>query len=475
MMLSSVKPWCPLCESVFGLHDKLNPMAISPARSAAFDILLRVEQGAYAVELLHSERLDSLCAADRALCTEIVMGLERWRSVLDDVIAAQLTQPIGKLDIEVLMALRVAMYQLLFLERVPAHAAVNESVELVKRARKRSAAPLVNAVLRKIEKTKSTGRMGGGEEKTSDKNLAKTFAHPEWLVARWITNYGIEAARRICEFDQQVPATVLRLRPQDDATQIERELEREGVTVEPGALMRLAYRVVAGDVTKTRAFAERRIAIQDEASQLVAALVGHGHRILDCCAAPGGKTGAIADRNPESEILAVEVHEHRARLLRKLVPNPNVSFLNADARQMPLRKSFDRVLVDAPCSGTGTLARNPEIKWRIKPNDLAELQQRQTELLIAAAEHAESGGRLIYATCSLEPEEGEHVIERVLEQHGNLKLLDMRGELERLRDEGELVWRDLGSLVRGNFLRAIPGVHRCDGFFAAVLQKRERA
>lgn len=447
-------------------------MAISPARSAAFDILMRVEQGAYAVELLHSERLDSLSASDRGLCTEIVMGVERWRSVLDDVIAAQLTQPIGKLDIEVLMALRVAAYQLLFLERVPAHAAVNESVELVKRARKRSAAGFVNAVLREIEKAKSTGRMGGWEDRASGKNLAKAFAHPEWLVARWIGNCGVKATKCICEFDQQVPATVLRLRAQDDdAAQIETELAREGVTLEPGELMRAARRVVAGDVTKTRAFAERRIAIQDEASQLVAALVGHGRRVLDCCAAPGGKTAAIADRNPESKILAVEVHEHRERLLRKLVTNPNVSFLNADARHMPSGKPFDRVLVDAPCSGTGTLARNPEIKWRIQLSDLAELQQRQNEILLAAAEHAEPGGRLIYATCSLEPEEGEQVIDKVLQQRSDLKLLDMRAELKRLRDEGDLIWRDLDSLVNDNFLRTIPGAHPCDGFFAALLQK----
>lgn len=446
-------------------------MAISPARSAAFDILLRVEQGAYAVELLHSERLESLSAADRRLCTEIVMGVERWRSSLDDSLAAHLSQPLGKADIEVLLALRIAAYQLMFLGRVPAHAAINESVELVKRARKRSAAGFVNAVLRKIEKPKPTGRTGGWEDEPSGKNLSKAFAHPEWLVARWIANYGPDAAKRICEFDQQAPVTVLRLRPQDDARAIERELANEGVIVEPGLLMRSARRVVAGDVTKTRAFAERRIAIQDEASQLVAALVGHGWRVLDCCAAPGGKTAAIADRNPEAEILAVELHEHRERLLRKLVTNRNVSFMNADAREMATSEPFDRVLVDAPCSGTGTLSRNPEIKWRIKPSDLGELQRRQIEILLAAAEHAEAGGRLIYATCSLEPEEGEEVVALALERRTDLKLLDVQAELEKLREARELVWSDLGSLVRGKLLRTISGMHPCDGFFGAVLQK----
>jgi 16S rRNA (cytosine967-C5)-methyltransferase len=442
---------------------------VSPARAAAFDILQRVEQGAYAVELLHSERLDSLSGPDRGLATEIVMGVERWRSRLDNALHAHMSLPMTKLDPEVLLALRIAAYQLMFLERVPAHAAINESVELVKRARKRSAAGLVNAVLRKIGAENSNGRMRAREEELDD--LANRFAHPEWLVHRWIANYGFDAAQRICEFDQQVPATVLRLRPQENAVETERELADEGIQIAAGALMRSARRVISGDVTKTRAFAERRIAIQDEGSQLVAALVGHGRRILDCCAAPGGKTSAIADRNATAEVLAVEVHEHRARLLRKLVTNPNVSFLNADARQIPTGKPFDSVLVDAPCSGTGTLGRNPEIKWRIQASDLTDLQMRQIEIVVAATEHAEAGGRLLYATCSLEPEEGEQVIERVLAGRSDLRLLDVRAELERLRDAGELVWSDIDSLVRGRFARTISGIHPCDGFFAAVLEK----
>src|SRR5438067_1986748 len=173
-------------------------VSISPARSAAFDILLRVEQGAYAVEMLHSERLDALSPADRALCTEIVMGVERWRSRLDDAIAARLAQPVSKLDREVLLALRIAAYQLTYLERVPAHAAINESVELVKRARKRSAAGLVNAVLRKIGREEVKGSMRGGEETPSAEQLAQAYAHPEWLVEQWIANYSIDAAQKIC-------------------------------------------------------------------------------------------------------------------------------------------------------------------------------------------------------------------------------------------------------------------------------------
>lgn len=451
-------------------------MKISPARAAAFDILLRVEQqDAYAVELLHSSLLESLSSADRGLCTELVMGIERWRSRLDDAFAPRL-RALDKLDLEVLTALRLAAYQLTFLERVPAHAAINDSVELVKRARKRSAAGLVNAVLRQLS-TKPTGRMGVVEENRLGLpprgfDLARDFAHPLWLVERWIANYGAETAQRICEFDQQVPAAAVRLRQNEDAAAVERELATAGVKVEPGALLRSARRVAAGNITKTRACAEGRIAIQDEASQLVAALVGRGRRILDCCAAPGGKTAATADRNPEAEVLAVELHEHRARLLRKLVTNQNVAVVTADIRNYSPPGQFDCVLVDAPCSGTGTLARNPEIKWRLQPGDLADLQQRQTEILSAAATHAAPGAKLIYATCSLEPEEGEQVVARVLEHRSDLKLLDIREELERLG--AEVIWKDVDSMLRGNFLRTIPGIHPCDGFFAAVIEKALR-
>lgn len=231
-----------------------------------------------------------------------------------------------------------------------------------------------------------------------------------------------------------------------------------------------ARRVMAGDVTQTRAFTEQRIGIQDEASQLVAALVGGGNRILDCCAAPGGKTAAIADRNPNAVVVAVDIHEHRTRTMQSLVKNPNVTFLTADARQLRLTQEFDRILVDAPCSGTGTLARNPEIKWRLQPADLAELQQRQLEILIAAAGQAAAGARLVYATCSLEPEEGEQVVAQALERCATLRLTEMRTELDRLREARELSWPDVASLVQGKFLRTIPGMHPCDGFFAAVLR-----
>lgn len=445
-------------------------MAVSPARNAAFNILLRVErESAYAVELLHSGLLDELSPVDRNLTTEIVMGVLRWRSVLDETIARLSFTPFRKLDFEVLTALRMGVYQKQFLTRVPAHAAVNETVELVKQAKKVSATGLVNAVMRKVKSAAydpHASRLSGVDY------LSSSLAHPRWLAQRWASSFGDEVAQKICEYDQRIPATVLRLSSPDD----ENMMVEQGVQLASGALMATARVVTSGDVSATQMFRdgqvlERNIAIQDEGSQLVAALVGKGRRILDCCAAPGGKTAAMATRLPEAEIIATELHPHRATLLRRLAPQQNIQVITADALALPYGADFDRVLADVPCSGTGTLARNPEIKWKLKPDDLLDLQSRQIAILKAAMRHVSPGGRLIYSTCSLEPEENEQVIAACLPTGSEFKIIPVRSELERLQESGDLVWKNIDELTSGDFLRTIPGVHPCDGFFAAILEK----
>src|SRR5580700_8711497 len=290
-------------------------MPVSAARSAAFDILLRAErESSYASELLHSATYEGLSRLDHALATELVMGVLRWRSRLDADVAIASSQRLSKLDLEILIALRLALYQFLWLDRIPQRAALHESVELVKRARKRSAAPFVNAVLRKLS-VAPRKRDDAESEATTPESLARTLAHPLWLVERWVREYGFSAAHQICRHNQSIPTTSIRLR----TPAAEQQLKEEGITLTPGALLASARRVEAGDITKTHAFRTGQIVIQDEASQLVAALVTTGSHILDCCAAPGGKTLAIADHNPSAEITAVELHPHRARLLQKLL------------------------------------------------------------------------------------------------------------------------------------------------------------
>ncbi len=470
-------------------------MSTSPARAAAFDVLLRIEQqDAYASELLHSSQYAKLSPADHGLTTELVMGVLRWRSVLDAEISRFSDKRLEKLDLEVLTALRLAAYQLMFLDRVPGRAAVHESVELVKRARKGSAASFANAVLRKLARSVSAAKVAS-EDKGFDEipkapakqdpdrastqgsietrkfasaaELSTELAHPLWLVERWVQRFGLDRARQICHYDQHPPVAAVRV----FGSGTEAELIEDGIELAPGQLLASARRVRAGNVSRARACAEGRVAIQDEASQLVALLIGTGSKILDCCAAPGGKTRVLAERNPEARIVALEVHAHRARLLRKLVPATNVEVINSDVLDYAPTAGFDRVLADVPCSGTGTLAHNPEIKWRLQAQDLADLHQRQLAILRAAMQQVAAGGTLVYSTCSLEPEENEQVVEQALSGKPAFSLLDCRVELERLRGQGELVWSDLDSLLSGRFVRTIPGVHPCDGFFVAILQR----
>ena len=459
-------------------------MAVSPARAVAFEVLLRVErEESYAAELLHSARLAKLPSRDHGLATELVMGVLRWQSLLDRRLAAASSQQLERLDGEVLAALRLGVYQLQFLSRVPARAAIFESVELVKAARKRSAAPFVNAVLRKIAGAGAEDIFAEIGKSPDSMTLAQNAAHPPWLVARWIEHYGLEATRHICIQDQTVPGTTIHIHDDeshgDQFGQTDAELAAAGVQLSPGRLLSAARHVLSGDVTGTRAYQEGRISIQDEASQLVALLVGRGEKIvdctiLDCCAAPGSKTALLARRNPRATVLATELHPHRARLLRNLSRLPNVHVVAADARHLPFSLSFtfDRILADVPCSGTGTLTRNPEIKWRLKVEDLHDLQSRQVAILKSALGQLAIGGRLVYSTCSLELEENEAVVEAALEGTAEFKVADLKGELEQLRQRGEMCWEDIAALLAGPYLRTIPGVHPCDGFFAAMIERR---
>jgi 16S rRNA (cytosine967-C5)-methyltransferase len=297
------------------------------------------------------------------------------------------------------------------------------------------------------------------------------------LVERWTEQYGFSAAEQICNHNQSIPTTAIRLRTND----AESELIAEGISLLPGGLLASARRIVSGDVTKTKVFRDGHVVIQDEGSQLVAALLGKTtpekkSRILDACAAPGGKTLAIADHNPGATITAVEIHPHRARLLQTLAASAThagtkIEIIVADAVHLPVTASFERILADVPCSGTGTLARNPEIKWRITARDLAELHERQLAILRSGLTQLATGGRLIYSTCSLEKEENENVVEESLAGNGEFKLVDCRSALESMKSAGDLTWPEPSNLTRGTFLRTIPGIHPCEGFFVAMIER----
>jgi 16S rRNA (cytosine967-C5)-methyltransferase len=401
-------------------------MAASPARKAAFAILMRVEErAAFVDELLHGGRLDELDERDRALASEIVLGVLRRRGALDWMIAKQARRGAEELDAEVRAALRMGLYQLRYLERVPPHAAVAESVELVKRGAKGKAAGFVNAVLR---------RAGPRPAEESEAELC----HPAWLVERWKRNLGDKATRALLRANLERPETWLRLNVRFDLEETLERLSSEGVETEAGE-QPWTRRLVSGRPERSAAWREGRVRIQDAGSQAIAPLLGleAGMTLLDVCAAPGGKTQhAIEILGSEKGVVTGDLHPARLRRMRELgLYETHLAALDA-SKGLPFRRRFDRVLVDAPCSGTGTLGRNPDLKWRIEPEDITRLAERQRAILEGALDAVAPGGALVYATCSLEPEENEGVVEAVLARHPGW-LVEERLERYPGRDAGD--------------------------------------
>ena len=441
--------------------------AISLARKAAFNILLSVEGGqSHSDDLLRSRAVDALAEPDRNLATALVLGVLRWQIVLDRQVRELLERPNAKLDPEILIALRMGAFQILQMDRIPARAAIDESVELAKQAGHRFASGMVNAVLRKLANSRQP-RVSVNYE-----------AHPAWMVARWISFYGPEAAQAICRHGQSHPALIVHLA----SPVVEAEVGESGIALEPGEMLTAARTVVSGDVAATQAFREGRVRFQDEGSQLVAEFARaspnqEARSILDVCAAPGGKTLILAERNPHAKIVACEFSVPRLEQLRK-----RLSFLGdrvecrlADATTLPDHATFDLVLADVPCSGTGTLGRNPEIRHRLRPEDLDRQAERQRAILSAALRAVRPGGNVIYSTCSLELEENEQVVASVLAANPDVRVVSLEARIGELRADGVLF--QLGaerlsrSLTPEGYLRLLPGVFSTDGFFVALLER----
>jgi 16S rRNA (cytosine967-C5)-methyltransferase len=473
--------------------------AISPARKAAFGILLAVERGkAHSDELLRGKKVNALASADCNLATTLVLGVLRWQIRLDEQLKGFLKRPGGKIDPEVRIALRLGAFQLLFLDRIPAHAAIDESVELAKQSGHRFAASMVNAVLRKLTfqaaellNVKSSAK-GHDFSRADDANqtteasalaaeLALVEAHPAWMVERWCNFYGLEAARTICRHGQAQPRLTMRL--EDPA--VKAEFTQAGIQLEDGALLTAARTVACGDVAMTAAVREGRACVQDEGSQLIAELAAcagetldqKAKSILDACAAPGGKTLILAERNPESQIVACESSPQRLAALRKRLAAyaGRVECRLADARALQDESAFDLVLADVPCSGTGTLGRNPEIRHRLRLEDLPRQAERQHAILSAVSRAVRRGGRVVYSTCSLEPEENEKVVAAVLAENHNVRQVSLAPVIEDLL--GKAILKADGAerlqrcLTPEGALRLLPGVFPSDGFYVALIEK----
>ncbi|HEY7856666.1 MAG TPA: 16S rRNA (cytosine(967)-C(5))-methyltransferase RsmB [Terriglobales bacterium] len=433
-------------------------MPVSPSRQLAFSVLMEVELNeGYASDLLHSSLGRGLSLADRRLATEIVMGVLRWRAPIDQIIQRAANRPVEKMAAPALQALRMGVYQMRYLTRIPPSAAVDESVEAAKLADPKLSG-FVNAVLRRIARETADVKV---EEKTDDND-----SHPAWLLDRWRARFGADAVTAAAAYDNRVPPVAIRATTE--------ALPGE-IVLAPGRLLAAARRVVEGDITKTEAYLQGQVWVQDEASQLIAHLLEPAarDRILDACAAPGGKAALLHALVPEAAMVAVEPRPQRARLLRRRLP-PTAHVVAADAtRELPFRWQFDRVLVDAPCTGTGTLSRNPEIRWRLQPDDAVRLAELQTAIVTHAAIALRPGGRLVYSVCSLEAEEGPGVVSRLLASDPKLTLVSAARVLNSLRSAGVLVDNvpPIDQLTQGGFFQILPGAAETDGFFAAIIER----
>jgi 16S rRNA (cytosine967-C5)-methyltransferase len=455
-------------------------MAISVARRIAFDVLRHVAaENAYAADLLYTELEAGIKRADASLATELTLGVLRWQRLLDFLLQRYLERRSEQLDLAVLLALRLGIYQLRYLDRVPQHAAINESVELVRRARKSSAAGMVNAVLRR---SAAEAKIAGADlqelisaETPAAERLGIEYSHPNWLVARWLKSFGNPRTLALLQANNRPAPLTCAVLAEETSAAVAESLRKAGLDVTPGRWLRGALQISGGNPASTEAYRAGQINFQDEASQMVAHLVDarDSETILDACAAPGGKTIILArDAGPHSTVIAGDVHQHRLRMIReqlKRTHTMNVSLASLDAtRPFPFARMFDRVLVDAPCSGTGTLSRNPEIRWRLKPENVEEAQRCQIAMLRNALDAAEKTGRVVYSTCSLEAEENEDVVAVVLAEVPEWRAISGEPILApHLRNPSAAE----KFFDADGFFRTFPPEHGTDGFFAAVFAR----
>jgi 16S rRNA (cytosine967-C5)-methyltransferase len=403
---------------------------IAPARLAAYEVLRAVASGGADLgSALARQRSRLADERDRALAGEIATGTLRWQAAYDHLIAAFANRPLKKLDGEVVDILRLTMFQLLQLERIPASAAVKDAVDLAGKAGKRSAQGMVNAILRRVSRER--GRLplpplpDPADRPAALDYLSITLSHPRWLVSRWLDRHGFTATEAWTRFDNSPAPLTLRANTfKTTREQLAVKLREAGVETEPAARADDGLVVRQGNPLSTALHAAGLFVVQDEASQLVGSFASAqpGEWVLDACASPGGKTIQLAAAmRGQGLVVASDVRGRRVDLLRRTLDHAaagNVAVVRADARAaLPFGSVFDRVLLDAPCSGLGTVRRDPDIKWRRQEADLADLAQAQLAMLDEAARVVKLGGSIVYATCSSEPDENDDVVDEFLRRH----------------------------------------------------------
>jgi 16S rRNA (cytosine967-C5)-methyltransferase len=450
---------------------------MTTVRLAAVRALLALDRGATTMAAeMERARASVEAARDRGLLLEIVAGTLRWRNALDFLLERASRRPVATLDAQVRAVLRAGAYQLVHLERVPAHAIVHESVEIARQLGHVRASGFVNAVLRRLSRT--TAPLSTLPAVPDDpaqltaalRYLTITLSHPEWLVGRWLDRYGFDATRAMCAFNNQSPELTVRSIAGLDRDRLMEALTAAGARAEPAAFLTDSVRLAAGTLGRLPADLRASIMVQEEASQIVAhALdVGPSDRVLDACAAPGGKTIVIGAHLADAGLLvAADRRPGRVALLRATLRQMRVraSVVTLDGtRPLPFGPIFDRVLVDVPCSGLGTVRRDPDVKWTRTEEDLLRFGDVQLAIARNAAGAVAPGGALVYATCSTEPEENERVVQRLLDERRDLSR-------EAVRPDGHVLQGE--RLVDADgYLRTLPFEHNLDGFFCAMLRRQ---
>lgn len=443
-------------------------------REAALDVLLKIEKNQAYSNLLLNDTINKLTvsAKDVPLLTEIVYGTIQQQKKLDFYLEAYSKKPLIKLEVWVHLLLRITVYQLFFLDRIPDHAAINEAVEIAKRRGHKGISGMVNGILR------SMLRSGLPETETIEdkvERLAVETSHPEWLLNRWIEQIGFAKAKEIAAANLTTPVHSVRV----NTTRVNKQdvidsLEKEGLEIVESPNVPESLRVKRGSIVNTQAFKDGWISIQDEGSMLVAHVLDPkpGERILDACAAPGGKSTHMAERmSNEGEIKSIDIHPHKVKLIMNQQERLGLSIIDGqvlDARQLIDNynpECFDRILVDAPCSGLGVIQRKPDLKWAKHEGDIQRLSVIQSEIIDSVWPLLKKGGRLVYSTCTIDYEENEKVIKTFVDRHE-----DARFEEDFMRRLPK-VMSEKSTQTMGR-IQLYPGEFDTDGFFISSVIKQ---
>ncbi len=449
-------------------NDNVEMNLYQGLRGLAVKILNRVDRtDAYLDKLLEIEIKNSLLSGpDKSLLFEIVHGVTRWQGRIDWVLTGFYKGQFSKAIPNIKNALRVALYQILFLDKVPDYAAVNEAVEFVKKIQGQAAADLTNAILRNIIRNKEAIRYPNPDEDIIN-YLSVYYSHPTWLVKRWVNRYGKDDTEKLLIANNNKPSLSIRVNNiVSKLEEVKSLLNKVELRYTSSKFVPEFIRMnVLSNITDWEYFQKGYFSVQDESTGFPVKLLDArpGMRVLDLCAAPGGKTAFIADTmNNEGEIIALDRFESRLKILEKNLTRLKVTCVKSivvDANEFEDELGFDRVLVDAPCSGLGTLTKKPDLKWKRDLGDIRKIVNIQYELLKKGASLLKPEGIIVYSTCTIEPEENFEIVTKFLTENPNFQLVDVKGEFPK-------------EVVDGNgCIQTLPHIHGLDGSFSAKIKR----